>query len=338
MAEPGRTLIVGPNWVGDMVMTEPVIALLNGGKRLSTVDVMAPGHLGDIVRRMPEAGRFIDLPFDPHRANLRGRLQLARKLRGQYEYAIVIPTSFISALIPWWAGIVERRGYVRELRFGLINRIAREQTSGARRVTFLSYHHLGGVRPGRFPILAPDVANRSELLETFGLAERRFVVLFPGAEGGDAKKWPAAHFGNVARHLMGHGFAVAVLGGRGDTVTTAAVSAAAPGAIDLGGRTRLGDAIDIISAATAAVGNDTGLMHIAAAVAVPVVGLYGSTAVAENPPLIQSSDALSLNLPCSPCRQRTCPLQHHRCLVDLAPQLAIAALEKLLQQPSGATA
>ena len=319
MAEPARRLIVGPNWVGDMVMTEPVIALLNAGARPSRVDILAPGHLADVVSRMPEAGRFIALPFDPHRLNWRGRRRVARDVAGRYDRVVVIPTSFISALIPWLAGIPERRGYLGEMRYGLINRIVPEREPGGRRRTFSSYHHLAGVGSGRFPLLAPDYQARASLLEQFGLADRPFIALFPGSEGGDAKKWPAGHFAALARHAMGGGFAVAVLGGPHDAVTTAALCAETPGTIDLGGRTRLGEAIDVISAAKAAVGNDSGLMHVAAALGVPVVGVYGPTSIGENPPLTPFAEALSLGLACSPCRQRQCPLQHHRCLADLAP-------------------
>lgn len=335
MAGPERILIIGPNWVGDMVMTEPVIALLNAGEFPSRVDILAPPSLGDIVARMPEAGQFIPLPFNPHRLNAGGRIALAQQLARQYDRAIIIPISFISALVPWLAGVPERIGYIRELRYGLINRAVREITPGSRRRTFSSYHHIAGVKPGRKPVLLPDQENGPVLLRRFDLTERRFIALFPGAEGGEAKKWPISHFAMLARHALSTGYAVAIFGGANDRATTAAVAAAAPGAVDLGGQTRLGEAIDIISAAAGAIGNDTGLMHVAAAVGTPIVGLYGPTAIDENPPLTEAAEALTLGLSCSPCRHRTCPLHHHKCLVDLPPALAITALERLLYRTRG---
>ncbi len=329
MAPRARLLIVGPNWVGDMVMAEPVVSALSRARPDRTVDMLAPPHVLEVAARMPDIGALIPLPFSPHAPHFGPRWALGRTLRGRYETAVILPNSFLSALVPWFAGVPERRGYRTELRHLLVNRPVRETGPGSRRVPFRSYQHVAGVTAAAAPRLRVDQAQQAEALQRFGLREGCFVALFPGAEGGSAKRWPVAHFSGLARLLLDEGLGVAVLGSPRDRAVTGAVCRDAPGAVDMGGRTSLGLAVDLIAAARGAVGNDTGLMHVAAATGVPVLGLYGPTAPDETPPLSALGATISLGLPCAPCRARTCPLGHHRCMSELLPQMVMARFASL---------
>lgn len=187
MAEPGRTLIVGPNWVGDMVMTEPVILpALNGGRRPSTVDVLAPGHLGDIVRHLPGSAASSTC-----RSTRTAPISAAAcNWRANCGDSMSAPSSFrraLSRLIPFWAESLSAAAISANCASASSTGSSGSRHLGQSASPFRPYHHLAGVRPGRFPILAPDVANRSEILRTFGLADRRFVALFPGTEGGGVR-------------------------------------------------------------------------------------------------------------------------------------------------------
>lgn len=321
-------LIVAPNWVGDMVMTEPLVAALARHWPERAIDILAPEPVLEVARRMPGLRAGIPLPFSPHRLELGQRRALGHALRGCYADAYVLPGSFISALVPAFAHISKRHGYVREFRYGLINRIVR-MPKGTERRTAEAYQGLAGETRAPRPRLIVDEGNRSRLLISLGLRGGDFVALMPGAEGGPAKRWPAPAFAELARAILADGLAVVILGGSNDAETTATVAAAAPGAINLGGQTGLGDAIDLIAAAREAVANDTGLMHIAAAVGTPVVGIYGSTSPDDTPPLADAAAIVTHRLACSPCHARICPLGHTNCLAEIAPAEILAAIGRL---------
>lgn len=316
MAAGPAILVIGPNWVGDMVMAHTLVQALRARFPEAPIDVLAPPANAQIAARMAEVRDVIEFDFSPHRLNLNARRTLAGTLKGRFTSAYVLPGSWISALVPALAGIPVRVGYLRELRFGLLTRIVR-MPAGRRRRTAEAYARLAGAAEPTPPILRVDVANRDRLLALHQLAATGFVALLPGAEGGAAKRWPAVHFAALARRLQRDGNRVLLLGGLRDQATTAEIAAAAPGAIDLGGRTTLGDAVDIIAAAQLVVSNDSGLMHVAAAVGTPVVGIYGSTSPVDTPPLTDRRALLWRDLACSPCHRRRCPLGHTDCLRGL---------------------
>jgi len=331
MAPRARLLIVGPNWVGDMVMAEPAVAALSRARRDRAVDMLAPPHVLEIAARMPMIDTLLPLPFSPHEVRLGERLALGRSLRGRYDTAVILPNSFLSALVPWFAQIPERRGYRTEFRYLLVNRPVIETAPGGRRVPFHSYRHVAGVSDAGVPRLKVNAAQQAEVLQRFGLRHGGYISLFPGAEGGSAKRWPVGHFAALARRIMAQGQGVALLGGPRDSEITAAIHREVPGAVDLGGRTSLGMAVDIIAGSSGAIGNDTGLMHVAAATGVPVLGIYGPTATDETPPLSPQGATIALDLPCAPCRARTCPLQHHRCMTELLPDMVLSRFAKLTE-------
>jgi heptosyltransferase-2 len=175
--------------------------------------------------------------------------------------------------------------------------------------------------PAPRPRLEVDPANRARLLRGLGLeASPGLVLVAPGAEFGRAKRWPAEHYAAVARHALAAGRPVWLLGSPKDAEITGLIAGAAPGAVDLAGRTRLLDVVDLLSLASVVVCNDSGLMHVAGALGVRVIALFGSTSPAFTPPLGRDAEVLRLGLACSPCFQRECPLGHQRCLVDLGPE------------------
>jgi len=203
-----------------------------------------------------------------------------------------------------------------------------------KRRTAESYFSLARGGSFQFPKLTVDPENQSSLLQRHGLSSKKFVALMPGAEFGPAKRWPSEHYAGLARVMMSRGLSVALLGSKNDASVTAEIASLAPGSVDLAGKTRLEDAIDLIAAARLAVSNDSGLMHVAAAVETPIVAVYGSTSPKNTPPLSQNRELVWLGLSCSPCHQKICPLGHLNCLKTLDVSLVAAAAERLLEAPA----
>jgi heptosyltransferase-2 len=221
------------------------------------------------------------------------------------------------------------------LRFGLLTEIV-PLPEELKRHTARAYFALAGGGTFRTPKLSVDEANQAALLAGHRLERQRFIALMPGAEFGPAKRWPGEKYAALARAMMAKGFAVALLGSGNDAAVTAEIATLAPGVLDLAGKTRLEDAIDLIAAARLAVSNDSGLMHIAAAVDTPVVAIYGSTSPQNTPPLASRSELVWLGLACSPCHRKTCPLGHMNCLNTLDVARVTAAAERLLSVAAAA--
>jgi heptosyltransferase-2 len=329
MAESPAILVIGPSWVGDMVMAQCLFAALKEVHPGHAIDVVAPGWAAPLLDRMPEIRARIDAPFKRRRAGLGVRWRLGRSLRGRYVEAYVMPGSWKSALVPFFAGIPKRTGYLRELRYGLINDVA-PLPRELKRKTAQAFFRLAGGGTFRAPRLDVDAENQARLLTQHGLEAQGFAALMPGAEFGPAKRWPAESYAGLARALIAKGLGVALLGSVNDAAVTREIAEAAPGTVDLAGKTRLEDAIDLAAAACLAVSNDSGLMHIAAAVGTPVVAVYGSTSPDNTPPLAEHCELVWLHLDCSPCHEKTCPLGHMNCLNSLGVDRVLAAAERLL--------
>lgn len=320
-----------------MVMIEPLLALLKSRRPAAVIDVLAPAWSRPLLERMPQVRRAIDLPVGHGALAVGERWRIGRALRGQYRQAIVLPGSWKSALIPFFARIRARTGYVRELRYGLLND-TRRLDKRALPMTVQRFLVLGAppgaVLPASVePRLHSDPAAVSDTLSALGLdaGAGRVLVLCPGAEFGPAKRWPAVHFAAVARHYRTQGWQVWLLGSARDAPVTGAVNTAAGGGcVDLAGRTDLGQACDVIAVADLVISNDSGLMHVAAALGRPLVAVYGSSDPGFTPPLSDRARVLYLNLPCSPCFKRECPLGHLRCLNDLAPAQVLKVAAELV--------
>jgi heptosyltransferase-2 len=329
-------LIVGPSWLGDAVMMGALVARLKAARPERRVVVLTPAHLESLVRRLPGVDDALINPFAHGALKLGARARFGRNLRGRFGEAIVLPHSWKSALVPFFAGIPRRTGFLGEARYGVLSDARRLDEAAVPRMVdrfCLLADPPGAAAPTASPAprLTADPGSVAAALARFGLAGGApAVALGIGAEYGPSKRWPAAHFAALGRRLAAEGYVAFTLGGPGDAAIGDEVAALAPEVVNLAGRTTLPEAIDLIAAAAAVVSNDSGLMHVAAALGRPVIGLYGATSPEFTPPLGPYAAILREDLPCSPCGKRVCPLGHFKCLNDLAPDRVLAALKPLL--------
>jgi len=328
MADTRKILIVTPAWVGDAVLAQPLFRRLHQLHSNLTLDVLAPEWTLPVFARMPEVSATIAAPFRHGELALGQRHAIGRELAARrYDQAIVLPNSFKSALAPWFAGIPLRTGFIGEARWLLLNDARRLDKNAlpqmAERFALLAEEPGTPLhRPLALPRLAVDETHRAAVLAKLGLdAARPVVALCPGAEYGPAKRWPPQYFAELAKKFSARGYAVWLVGSKKDTALGAAIAQLADGACrNLCGNTSLDEAIDLLSCAALAVSNDSGLMHVAAALGKPLLALYGSSSPAFTPPLSDTARIIRLDLPCSPCFQRVCPLGHFNCMMQLTPE------------------
>ena len=336
-----KCLIVGPSWIGDMIMAQSLFMRLREREPELVIDVLAPAWSEPLLARMPEVHAAVNMPVGHGELGLSRRRRLARDLRAQaYTRAIVLPNSLKSALVPWLARIPRRTGFRGEHRYGLLNDLRRLDKKGLPR-TVQRFVALGQPRSELpalndcpRPRLRTEMAAGREGLERLGLSvERPVLALCPGAEFGPSKRWPPAHFAAVARRYRTLGWQTWVFGSQRDfEVAEAVCQDAGPDCFNLAGRTSLGEAIDLMAQTSAVVSNDSGLMHMAAALDLPLVAVYGSSDPGFTPPLSAHARIERLGLTCSPCFQRECPLKHLDCLHGLHPDRVIRAMDGLLEE------
>ena len=310
-----RILVVAPNWIGDALMAQPLIARLRA--KNAEVDVLAPEWVAPVARRMAEVDDVITAPFRHGPLQLVERWKLGRKLKDRrYDEAIVLPNSWKAALVPFFAGIPVRSGYVGEARYGLLNRLYRNPDRRMRE----HYARLSGEAPGALPqpCLRVDAARAAATRERFGITGA-YAVLCPGAEYGPAKRWP--YFQELAERLP---MPAVLLGSRNDAPAAQDVKGT-----NLVGKTTLDEAIDVIAGADFVVTNDSGLMHVAAALGRPLVALFGSSSPEKTPPQSQRARVLWLKPECSPCFRRECPLGHFRCMREMSVETVLAEVRRL---------
>ncbi|GGP25244.1 lipopolysaccharide heptosyltransferase II [Silvimonas amylolytica] len=332
-----KILIVAPAWVGDAIMAQPLYRRLAERWPGVKIDVLAPPWTRPVHARMPEISETIDNPFGHGSLRLMERIKLGRQLRKRgYDQVIVLPNSLKSALIPWFANIPKRTGWVGEARFILMNDTRTLDPIALPQMVerFAALADAPGVplaRPVPHPRLKIDPAARDAALAKLGLtADRPIVACCPGAEYGPAKRWPANHFADLANHRMSLGEQVWLFGSSKDQEIASEIAALAPGTVNLCGQTSLAEAIDLMSLAQVVVANDSGLMHVAAGLDRPLVAIYGSSSPEFTPPLSNRAEIVTLDLECSPCFERVCPLGHMNCLNQLEADRANRAINKLL--------
>jgi heptosyltransferase-2 len=334
-------LVVGPAWVGDMVMAQSLFRMLRDLRPEATIDVVAPAWSEPLLARMPEVRRAVPLRVGHGELKLGERMRVGRALRdGDYAHAIVLPRSLKAALVPFFARIPLRTGFRGEMRYGLLNDV-RDLDKARLDQTVKRFLALGLPRNAElprppYPVLSIDAENRAGFAERLGADGRDVVALMPGAAYGPAKCWPLDYFGELAAELGRGGTAVVVLGSAGERDVGERIrQRGGDGVFNLCGETRLEDTVDVLSLAGAAVTNDSGLMHVAAAAGTEVVAIYGSTSAAFTPPLTDKQTVISIGLDCSPCFARECPLGHLRCLRDIKPDRVAAAVRSVLNRTPG---
>ena len=321
-----KVLVVGPSWIGDMVMAQCLFQSLHQQINNLHLSVLAPEWSIPLVKRMPEVNTAIPTPFKHGRFSIRDRLEIARQLRSEnFNRAIVLPRSLKSAIVPFLANIPTRTGFLGEKRYGLINDVRKINKKELPR-TVDQFVHLGSSaqKPSSLkkfrPALQTKPGEKNKIFDRLGLplSDKPALAICPGAAFGPAKRWPIEKFAEVARLQLEKGWQIWLMGSNEDSTLTKEISDLALNDIyDLAGRTKLEEAVDLLSSASYVVSNDSGLMHVAAAVDTPIIAIYGSTSPRINPPLSSQATVLWKNLSCSPCNQQACPLVHTDCLQKL---------------------
>ena len=329
-----RALVIAPQWIGDAVMSQPLLARL--AARGERVTVAALPWVASVYRACAEVSEVIELPFTHGRLDWVARRRIAAGLRGRFDVAYVLPNSLKSALIPWLAGIPRRVGYVGESRFVLLNARLPNPVGRPPMVAFYSALAGDAARECKRPLMRFDTSVLEVSTRTAGVMPGAYWVFAPGAEYGPAKCWPAERYAELARALHArHGQPVLLLGSAKEAVLCEQIAAAAPGACRvLAGQTTLIDAMALIAAARGMVSNDSGLMHVAAAFGVPQAAVFGSTSPEHTPPLNPRAQVVwlkeELQLDCAPCFDRVCRFGHTRCLTGVSALRVGQALDEAL--------
>ena len=321
-------------------MTEPLLRRLAAkGERLT---VAALPWVAPVFKAMPQVAHIVDVPFAHGGLQFSARRRVARELQGQFDAAYILPNSLKSALVPWWAGIPRRVGYLGEARVGVLTHRLKNPPKDKRPPMVALYSALSGDTDvaGDRPQLQWPMAAREAVLAQHGLSAQGYLVFAPGAEYGPAKRWPTRHFAALAAQVN---LPVLLLGSAKEAPLCDDIAAGAPAArvLNLAGQTSLAAALGLIAGARALVSNDSGLMHVAAGLGVPQVAVFGSSSPDHTPPLNERAQVLWLKrdaayqppLDCAPCFERECPLGHTRCLNDVSPGAVHLALERLERQP-----
>jgi heptosyltransferase-2 len=328
-----KILIIGPSWIGDMVMAQSLFKALKENNPDVLIDVLALAWTKPLLERMPEVNKSITMPISHGTFGWKMRQKIGHELRNEhYDQVIVLPNSWKSALIPWFAKIPVRTGWRGEMRYGLLNDIRILDKSSlpmmVQRYVSLAHPALQSNNVSNYP-KPLMMANAPSKKFQFSLKpEQKRLVLCPGAEFGQAKQWPATHYAELASTLIEHGWQTLVLGSEADKVIANEIienlnDGLKPSAFNLCGETALSDAIDLLDTADFVVSNDSGLMHIAAALQRPLVAIYGPTSPEFTPPLSDNAHIMQIKVDCGPCFQRECPQSHHRCMREISSQQII---------------
>lgn len=330
---PEKILILGPAWVGDMVLAQSLFKSLKKNHPECQIDVAAPAWTLPLLERMPEVTKAISLPFKHGELAFWKRIQFGKSLRNQgYTQAIILTNSLKSALLPFAAKIPQRTSFLGEMRYGLINDIRPLNKTKLPR-TVDRFVSLGvaknSIMPKKIssPQLSADKKNAIATLERLGKEKPRNKVLglCPGAEYGEAKRWPAEYYAEVANAALKNGWEVWLFGSDKDVPVTNAINdLSGHQCLNLGGKTKLGEAIDLMSRCDTVISNDSGLMHVAAALGKKLIAIYGSSDPHHTPPMSSKAVIEYLGLECSPCFERVCPLGHLNCLKQIEPRNVIA--------------
>lgn len=324
---PNKILIIGPAWIGDMVMAQSLFKLLKLVHPHATIDVLAPAWTFSLLSAMPEVSEAIEMPLKHGEFKLATRYQIGKKLGDKkYDLAIVLQNSFKSALLPFFARIPQRRGWLGECRYILLNDARRLDK---KRYPLMIEQFMALALPANaalptvypYPEFSISEEMKKAAVLKFALAtERPILALGAGAAFGPAKRWPAEYFAELAKQKMAEGWDVWLFGAAGDKPIIDTIQQITENRCkDISGKTELSETLALLAAVSGVVTNDSGLMHMAAALKKPVIVIYGPSSPSFTPPLSKTAKILKLDLECQPCFERECPLIHHRCMRDVKP-------------------
>lgn len=334
-----KILIIGPAWVGDMVMAQTLFSELKK-QRNCHITVLAGGWSSGLLARMPEVDETLVLPFGHGEFKFGARWKFGQSLRDRhFDQAIILTNSWKSAIIPFAAKIPQRTSWRGEMRYGLINdlRILDKKRYPLMIERFMA---LGLVKNATLPEaqwpnlrINPDEVQQTCKKFNLEAGKKPILALCPGAEYGPAKRWPTSHFAKVASTKLAEGWQVWLFGSAKEQSLASEIQAQTESrCIDLTGKTSLAEALDLLSLASAVVCNDTGLMHIAAALNRRIVAVYGSSSPGFTPPLSKKIEIATINMPCSPCFERTCKFGHTACLNNLDAAKVLTGIDNLLTE------
>ncbi|WP_439328320.1 lipopolysaccharide heptosyltransferase II [Lonepinella sp. BR2357] len=342
-------LIIAPSWVGDMMMSHSLYQTLKQQYPDCQLDVLAPNWCKPLLARMPEVRHALTMPIGHGAFSLGERYKIGKALRNQYDMAIVLPNSLKSAFIPLFAKIPVRRGWKGESRYFFLNDLRSNKNHYpmmVQRYVALGYEKGGVPTAQDLPIPTPYLTvDESAVQKTkeiftaqFALAENRPAIGFcPGAEFGPAKRWPHYHYAKLAEKLIELGYSIRLFGSNKDVDVGEQIRLSLPESlqrycVNLAGQTELNQAVDLIADCTAMVTNDSGLMHIAAAVGRPLVAVYGPTSPEYTPPL--SDKAVIIRLikgGLIKIRKGADSSEgYHQSLMDITPEMVMEKLTGLL--------
>ena len=348
----GRILVREVNWVGDAILTLPALEALDGRFPLAEITLLARPWVAGLFAGHPAVDRIIEYRIPDAHGGLRGRWRLAGELKGgQFDLAVLFPNSMDAALIPWLAGIPRRVGYPTDgRRWLLTHSVSNRSAAGGHQVErYLAIvRSLGGQGTPTLRLPVPEEARRKggELLRQHGMANAGpLMALNPGSVYGSAKRWPVDRFAAVADALVeSRGATILLVGSERERPVLDQVAAhMRRPAVQLGGRTDLLTLVGLLERVHLLVSNDTGAMHVAAAVGAPVLAIFGPTDAVATGPLGKSARVVRVSVPCSPCLLRECPIDH-RCMRGVTVTQVLREAQALLDaadasrptpQPSG---
>ena len=315
-----KLLIIPQNWLGDIVMSQTLLKKVKSENPNTVIDILVNSTFKSLVERMPEINKAVILDSGHKELGLLKRLDLARRIKGNYDQSIVLSRSIKSALIPYFAKIPIRTGELGESRYILINDL-KKFTKGDRRKTAFRYVSMFSKKEEvldkkYYPSLQSDPENMKILSDKYKLnLDKKIIIFAPGAAFGPSKMWPVEKFKELGEKLN-KDFFILILGSNnekniGDKIVTN------KNMINLCGETTITEAVDLMHISEFCVSNDSGLMHLASATNTKSISIYGATSPELTPPLTSNKEIHYRGISCSPCFEKKCKYGHYNCLVEI---------------------
>ena len=338
-----KILIVGPSWVGDAVMAQSLYKIIKDSNPQSKIDVLSPEWSLGILNRMDELDDLICSPFDHGDLRIKDRIRFGYSLRDRsYDQAIVLTNSLKSSFIPFTANIPKRTGWLGEMRYGFINDIRKVNKNKHKlmveKFSCLSINPLvDNNYEIPWPSLRVDLINLSKLLKKYSFEQsHESIAICPGAEFGPSKRWPANYYAEVIRHYLSKNWQVFILGSKNDLPVAKAIEDQVPPEnktllFNFTGQTSIEDAVDILSTCDLVLTNDSGLMHVAAAVNVKLLALYGPTSPKFTPPLSKKAKVIQKIEGYEKTREGELEEGYHYGLSMIKPEEVLDSLSHLIK-------